>query len=174
MSTNLPYTTTYNIEGLTNGNTTIEFTSSETTNYLSKKKTIDIVSSVEGSSSDIAGEFEAFYYTSNSTDLDSGYLLNYGYHSGDVLSKGSTYKIAFFENKDTYNEVGIMQINSISYLYYTSMGYYYGHMDISCYDHIEGNHNNNKILFRPSIGFNCYTADDGDCPFYITFNIERL
>ena len=26
------------IEGLTNGNTTIEFTSSETTNYLSKKK----------------------------------------------------------------------------------------------------------------------------------------
>ena len=38
MSTNLPYTTTYNIEGLTNGNTTIEFTSSETTNYLSKKK----------------------------------------------------------------------------------------------------------------------------------------
>ena len=42
MSNNLP---------LTNGNTTIEFTSSETTNYLSKKKTIDIVSSVEGSSS---------------------------------------------------------------------------------------------------------------------------
>ena len=32
MSNTLPYTTTYN------GNTTIEFTSSETTNYLSKKK----------------------------------------------------------------------------------------------------------------------------------------
>ena len=35
-NTNLPYTTTYNIEGLTNGNTTIEFTSGETTNYLSR------------------------------------------------------------------------------------------------------------------------------------------
>ena len=57
MSTNLPYTTTYNIEGLTNGNTTIEFTSGETTNYLSKKKTIDIVSSVEGSSSGVEPTF---------------------------------------------------------------------------------------------------------------------
>ena len=35
---NLPNTTNFKIEGLTNGNTSIEFTSSETSNYTSKKK----------------------------------------------------------------------------------------------------------------------------------------
>ena len=47
---NLPYTNTYNIEGLTNGTTTIELTSDSTTNYLSKKKIIDINSNIKSSS----------------------------------------------------------------------------------------------------------------------------
>ena len=38
MSNNLQYTTNYNIEGLTNGSTSIELTSGSTTNYTSKKK----------------------------------------------------------------------------------------------------------------------------------------
>ena len=122
MSNNLPYTTTYNIEGLTNGNTTIEFTSSETTNYLSKKKTIDIVSSVEGDSDILVPtyqidsisnypEYALFKEVETNENRLYDYLTHGWYDMWVDNSNGDLDMVDIIKNKAFYPQTTIYVIN---------------------------------------------------------------